>query len=393
MKSVLLKRGLGLVIVALVCNATYAQSDVEALMTRQQPNCHDLWRNGSDLLPKFHSKQQVDSVNAVIEFWEERCGEPEALLRFKVLLAIEQQSSFIDSVIEQQGMLQRLMDYKSFARYAFSEETTTVADYRLQEYNESIRFTEYTVQWAKRMLNKRTDLSTRELFFLRIYSHDFDDTFTMLKQETFNGTAIQQQYNHLVSAARVTTWFRGKVSLGGWFPSENLSILGDHVGFGIGGGVQHKRWHGMVSIGVNFGNSPQAREVYYEDSLYVSDVYNHVSLSLDLGYTLYSKDRHNFELLGGVGYNGVKILEVANPIDADNPESIYRNALLLNAGLGYRYDFPTGTYLGLSAKYNFTHFDNRPGADLTGNFLTIHVALGLISQDHQRRNRQLLDVE
>jgi len=375
------------------CPDLSAQRSIEELMTRRNPECFDLMKNAFDLLPGYHSKQQIDSVNAVLDFWEDHCGKPEELIRFKVLLAIEQRSSYVDSAISYPFVLRQLMDYRWFALSGNLDNRSHNWHYRFPEIKKSGSYSDYTLQWANKMLSERNDLSPHELFFLRLYSHDFDDIFSMLRDEDFDNTEIQRQYNFLVASSTINTWFRGEISLGGWFPSENLSVMGNHAGFGIGGGVQHKRWHGILSIKAFFGNSQQPREVYHKDSLYVSDVYSHVSLTLDFGYALYIKNQHNLEVLGGVGYNGVKVLELANPVNTSNPESIYRNGLLLSAGLGYRYDFPLGTYLGLSAKFNFTHFNNQPGTDLTGNFLTIHFTLGLISQDYKKRNRQLLDLE
>ena len=149
----------------------------------------------------------------------------------------------------------------------------------------------------------------------------------------------------------------------------------------------------MASINGHFGDSPKTREVNYKDSLYVSDKFSHISLALDLGLILFGKKQHKMELLGGVGYNSITVLEVTIPTNIDDPKSISRDGLSLSAGLGYRFEFPAATYIGLSAKYNFTHFNNKRGTDLTGNFLTIQLSLGFVSKDKKHRTRKLLELE
>ncbi len=374
------------------CSLVSAQNDINRLMTRSKPNCYDIALNAYELLPHYHGNQQIDSVNAVLDFWENKCGLSEELLRFNILLAIEQQSNYLDSVVNL-NILPELMDYKNFRSYISANDHHLSLRFQDQNISEYIKYTSYTSGWASRLLKVEKQYSQVELFFLQIYSHDFDNTFQMLEDSAFDGTFIQRQYRIKVAEAKINHWFRGDISLGGWFPTQNLTALGNHAGFGIRGGVQYTRWHALISIKAYLGNSSSSRHVFHDDSLYNSDLYNHVSLAADLGYALFNKQQHVFELIGGIGYNGVKVLEVPNPLDADNPESIYRNSLLLNIGLGYRYDFPTGTYFSLSAKLNFSEFENRPGTDLSGNFFTIDVALGMISQDQQRRNRLLLDID
>lgn len=362
------------------------------MMTKRKPDCYEMRRNAIELLPKYHKRQQIDSVEAVLDYWEERCSTPEELLRFKVLLSIEQGTSYVDTVVQRNGTIQYLLSYKNFASSVYSDDEYKRGQYLMNGY-ESFKFTDYTLDWARSLLREKSDLTTREEFFLRHYSHEFDGTFSMLRGEAFSNTTLEKGYHDLIESSQINTWFRGELSLGGWFPTENLAILGNHLGFGISGGVQHKRWHAMVSIKGNFGDSRKTRNVSYKDSIYVSDKFSHVSATIDIGYALINKSQHSFELLGSGGYNGITILEVANPVDADNPKSVERSGLLLSAGLGYRYNFKSGAYIGLSSKFNFTKFSNLPGSDLSGNFLSIRLSLGLISTDSHSHTRKLLDVE
>lgn len=380
--------GLGL----LDSSSLYSQTEIGELMNKRKPNCYEIRRNAIELLPKYHERNQLDSVAAVLAYWEDRCETPEELFRFKILFSIEQETSFVDTVVERVGIFQYLLAYKNFASKVYSKDEYQRGYYASQGH-ESFKFTDYTLDWARSLLRDRLDLTTREDFFLRHYSHEFDGNFSMLRGEAFNNTALQNEYQSLVESTQINSWFRGELSLSGWFPIENLAILGNHVGFGISGGVQHKRWHAMVSIKGSFGDSRKTRNVSYKDSLYVSDKFSHVSATADIGYAVLNKRQHAIELLGSAGYNGITILEVANPVDTDNPKSIDRSALLLSGGIGYRYNFSSGAYIGLSSRYNFTNFKNLPGSDLSGGFLSIRISIGLISTDSHSQTRKLLDLE
>jgi len=60
----------------------------------------------------------------------------------------------------------------------------------------------------------------------------------------------------------------------------------------------------------------------------------------------------------------------------DNDKSHLISSLNTNFGLGYRYFYKNGEYIGLQGKYNIVNFSNPGGTNFSGNTLTISLIVG-----------------
>jgi len=51
----------------------HAQEDLDRLMTRRAPNCQDIAYNSMELIIDYYQKDQIDSVDIILKYWEEKC--------------------------------------------------------------------------------------------------------------------------------------------------------------------------------------------------------------------------------------------------------------------------------------------------------------------------------
>ena len=62
--------------------------DPEALMTKRIITCPDILYNASYLIPGYYEKGSIDTLNSVLDFWEQNCGITEPITRCRILIAL-----------------------------------------------------------------------------------------------------------------------------------------------------------------------------------------------------------------------------------------------------------------------------------------------------------------
>ena len=359
--------------------------DIESVMTRRHLSCQDIRFNVQYLIPKFYENNSKDSLHATIRFWEKLCGISEKSTRCKILLAIDERN-FSESIYDY-TILNYVVEYKN--------RSIQKGNYYGHNYiaysNTPDTLNQFTVDLANKLL-KRNDLKAIEKFYLRIYSNDFENTFTMLQTDEFNGTIIQDMYYKEVELYIKQVVLHVDFMGGVWIPQDNLATVGSHPFFGFRAGVRYEDIIADVVLGFKFGKSPNVYQIHARDSIWDTDRFFGAYFGFDFGLEMHRINNSSFDLIGGIAYDGFDALKVDDPnTNAEIFESL--GSLSLNIGLGYKYNLDPWSYLGVDIKYNFVDIENPMGTDLSGNILTINLIYGLYGSEYNANKLEFLDYD
>ena len=358
--------------------------EVEHLMTRKYIPCSDVAYNSSLLIPEHYRKGNMDTVSALMQYWETRCGIGEPLLRLKILFAIKG-DTFSEEIYEDVAIISSLLYSKR------SEIVITIGFDYLHGTHYSLDYSFFQfVQSLARALRQERAYSPIEQFFLDFYAGDVDHIFRRVLDTSLSATILQEAYQR--EAATYLRMPEGHFSIysGIWMPMGNASILGNHPLIGFEGGLKQKRWMLDALVEFKFLRSPNTYLVVKDDSTFTTDHFFGGQIGLSGGYELLRYQSNEINLLGGIAWDGFDALSIG---EVNDPDRITKtiNALNLNLGIGYRKYFRDKSYIGIDTRYNFVDYRNPGGTDLDGHTLTIRLKYGLSRNGYRDRNLRMLD--
>jgi hypothetical protein len=341
----------------------WGQDDpIEKLMTRRYLSCEDVTYNVSYLIPEFYEKGDRDTIQAILDFWRNRCYVPEALVRCRIVLAIDE-GTFTEDLYD--SHILNLLNQHHYGGY--------YRDYHSADVISGLN--KFTGDLSLGLLTLRKDLSPVEKFFLRWYSGEPGITLAALEAEELNGTKIQDLYFQAKKQQEQMTFLHWDYMAGVWIPQNNANVLGVHPFIGFRGGFKRRKITVDVSLGFKFVKTPETYQVYKDGTLWNTDNFFGGYMGLDAAYRLFLTGKNAFYLIGGVAWDGFDALDKKKD-GSDDKMTKSINSLNLNIGLGYKFHFGEKSYLGIDCKYNFVNYKNSGGTDLDGNVFTIHLIFG-----------------
>ncbi len=358
---------------------TQNRNDIEYFMSDTSFTCQDINAHAEVLIPKYYEYSLLDSINDVIWFWEESCGVTEQTIRLKILLAIEQ-NRFAESVYDT-NIIKDLLYYKSKATctsfcFLFEGEFYTPDQNNIDE---------ITLKWAKR-LDSIPDKSPIEDFFLKIYSHQFDNQFSRLSTETFDGTLLQKCYLKEIKKNSYTVNGNIHFGLGAWIPTGNLKLLGGTPNLSVQMDINYKKWLFAGNFQMRFGRSSEVLQVYKSDSLWDCDKFLGGYLGMHSGYHLIKTRSNKFALTAGIGWDFSNFTLKESTEEDSTYIARTLHSLNLNAGFSYKYYIDDWQFIGINGRFHFLFYRNRKGTNLSGNAITIGLIYGLVPYDAKRQN-------
>ncbi len=368
-----MKKIFSIILILLSLSAAFGQDKgIESLMTRRYLSCEDIYYNVTFLIPEFYNKNEKDTLQEIITYWEKKCGNSEPLTRCKILLSIENHT-FNESLYDF-SIIYNLLNYGgSYLNdkiYDRNEFDSYYWQYVVTQDNLDL----FTLDLAKSLLN-REDLSAVEKFIVNIYAGTPDISFGVLATEDFYGTKIQQYYFEAVGRLKQAYVGHFDMGIGAWAPLDNLTAVGGHTTIVFRGGVRYKQAYADAALGFKFGRSQEIYQVQVNDSIWDTDYFFGGYVGLDVGQRFLKAGKNSFDIIGGIAYDGFSALNVTNTNSkTDVSKSI--NSLNLNVGLGYKYYSSPWNYYGVDVKYNFVDFQNAGGTDLDGNVITVNFMYG-----------------
>lgn len=349
-----------------------AQIDIGNLMLRETITCQNIAKNATALIPLLHQANQLDTLYALLYYWDENCGLAEPLLRFYLLDQIEN-NYFSDDFYPGQ-ILTYLEDYRKTTE--FGDPNYYLDYYSWEYYSIDPAYTPFTQNLAL-FLQRYADLQPIELFFLDFYSHNFDGAMQRLKSGELAGTRLDSIYNARKELAKRAKKTFVNLYAGLWSPRGDLALLGSHPEIGFGGGFIQQGFLLELIFKIGFLPSPNYYEVVFGSQGYQTKNFTNIHISGRIGLVPIDINRHQLLLSVGLGYEGIQAFSTTQREE----EGLYRMISSVSFCPGVEFRFPAGenSFVGLNLRYNFLNFKTqRNETPLNGNALLLGLSWGFI---------------
>lgn len=366
------------ILALLISFSLTAQQSVDNIPGTKLPECPDISYTSSVFFTRLMQKQQYDSAQKVLEYWESKCGLREPVFRAKIMLAFATNKD-IDTLIDQES-LYLLKNYYRRAEMIKSRDFSEY-DYRKSNYGyvpigqeiDSFSSIFFEAEYEKQ---KKYTIS---FLLCEYYGKNTDSLFSRIKSEEYQHTELAKEYNSVIKRRKEV--MNGNYSLltGVWVPTGDIELLGSHpmLGFQLGG--KYKRFNVDITLYMKFlraKNSYYATRTKSDSSVVYTDNFFGAYIGLDFSYDILKWKNNDIQFLGGIGWDGFDAIDEdkSNDFDAEMVSSYN-----LNIGLGHRFYLSSSLYIGLQAKYNFVDYRLNRVIDFTGNPVTITFIIGGLS--------------
>ncbi|MBK7030837.1 MAG: hypothetical protein IPH45_17225 [Bacteroidales bacterium] len=354
---------------------SFAQN-VEArwILSDSLTDCSELQYACMQLIPLYYQDGSIDTAYALLNYWEKKCGTDETIYRTKILWAIDA-GTFNDSLISDQTI--RHLDHYLWLYNDTLGESLDAYDYYVPEFELLKWYKSFTDSIVGRA-QYYPDLSKEEVFFVKYYQHPSDSLLKLLETSDYKETQLFKVYDQPVYGSLSGPLIHYAAVGGAWIPYDKLSTLGSHPSLGGYIGASNKKM--IYNLGLHFriGSAANKYDVLYNDSLYSSDNFTGINISLEAGRQLINWRRHQFEILGGTDLEIINTLTLENDPDTDeDDESEYIYSPSIHLGAGYKYYLKNDRFIGLSSRYHFMNFKNKGGTNLRGNAISITLEYGM----------------
>ena len=367
-------------------STAYSQVDFDKMMTKRSLDCEDISLNSAHLFQKYFSKAQYDSAQYLLDYWQEKCGLKEPLVRSKILLALNNRN-FSDTLLPSH-FLDYIFNYQSRIGLFKSEDYSTYDYYKpyfgyVPVEDKFDRFT----QKAFGNLKSTYDPRSFEYLLCDFYATGDDSILLKIQSKQYASTSLHKEYMNIVDQEVKKGEFDIAWIVGIWIPRGKLATLGIHPQIGLYMGAKKKKMNYEGIITVNFGNSKNPYNVYLNDTVIPSTRYTGAFIGVDVGRDVFLRKGNEIQLVAGIGYEGFDVLDKD---EENNIPSKSTNSYNLNIGISYRYYISNAVYLGLKAKYNFVDYTLNNLIDLTGNEITVQFLIGFLENNTKNKTLKLL---
>jgi len=365
-------------LVILLPLALTAQINLDHLMVEKAPNCEDIAHNSSHLIIRYYEQNKPDSIEMVLNYWQERCGKSEPIMRTKILMAIENRSfseALYDSTIT--GYL---------LNYAFRMETARPD--LAYAYNKLYlgyvpikgKFDNFTVALANKLL-PLTQENTTEWLLCSFYADVTANPIQIIQNSNhYSNSMLYRYYFNEVDKYRFKPDAMYSIYSGVWIPTGNASLLGNHPLIGFQVGMRYKKTLFAANMDFKFINSPNPYLVIRDGELEPESTKHFFGgyIGGNIEQELFRLNKKNqFDLLAGIAFDGFDAIATnTNDNNPENDKGKSINSLNLNVGAGYKYFFTRNLFLAVQGKYNFVNYKNPGGTNLSGNTFTLTIAMG-----------------
>lgn len=354
----------------------FPQTEIDKLMTERAPNCQDIAYNCTRLIEKYFVENKHDSVKVILDYWENKCGLSEPVLRMKILTSIRDKN-FSESLYES-----TIFNYVNEFKYHIeNNQPSNNYYYYNRGYSDFIMtnrpFDKFTKALANELIKSQKE-NTLEYLFCKLYSGNLDSFYDELQNpDRYNGTKLKDYYYKQVNKYVNLAGFHWALFSGVWTPFGKASLLGSHPLLGFEFGSKYRKMYLNVSMYFKFSNAVNKYTFMLEDSARITNHFFGGYFGLDFERELIKVRKNEFNILAGISWDGFDTMESNTKDDrTDNDKGKSISSLNLNVGLGYRYIFKNSAYLGIRGKYNFVNYKNVGGTDLSGHTMTITIAYG-----------------
>ncbi len=358
------------------------QHGLDAIAHTKPPECDEIAYASSVYFIQSLEKNEFDSAKIILDYWEGKCGTREPVFRAKVILAFATGQN-TDSLTDDET-LYLLNNYRNRAEMIESRNFSGY-DYAKPYYGfvpVGQEFDSFTIRFFKSALKKEEKFTTNYLLS-EFYGDNIDTLFTKIKSEAYKDTRLSEEYAKIEQKAGALVSANYALLMTAWIPTGDISILGVHPQLGLQVGGKYKKVNFDLTLAFKFLRSKTgyyATRVKSDKSVVSTDKFFGGYIGFDFGYDMWSVKNNEFQLIGGIGYDGFDAIDEdkKNDLDAESVSSYN-----FNFGIGYRYYFQGGAYVGLQAKYNLVDYTLNRVINFTGNPITISFVIGVTDKSRQ----------
>lgn len=367
--------------------ASFGQLD-ESLIKRinqNVPDCNDVAINSQRIISQFYLGGDLDSAEAVLEYWEENCQPTDEMIFGRMLFDIAGDRFQAD---EYQNLLDILLAYKSIQDYIEIYNTIGVSAHpsRATMLKANSEFYSFTKSYAKRLLEGGEKREKMDSDILKFFSGNYETITNGLKQNEYDGR-VQRDYNQLISDLVYNDYYFFTLYGGMWSPTGNLSKLGNKPEFGFSFGGFDGRYGAELILGFRFVDSPVDYSIREEDSIYSDNHFSSVTIGVQGYYSFLKTLRHDLSFTTGIAYDEITLVPTDEEKDIEN---VSTGSLNVNLGLQYRYYFDFKDYFGIDVRYSVLDFSNDINNELRGHAVSLRLIYGFTSSDRKRQQLRRL---
>jgi hypothetical protein len=351
-----------------ICQGIEAENIIKSRLI----NCSDVAYTTTTLLQEYHQKQEIDTLQALMYYWESNCGLQEPLMRFLALHLIETNTFYEDWY--PQNLLTLLTDYRDGQKKTGFR--NLYYDYTAWEYYPiNPNFNDFTISLATN-LKRYEDLKPVERYFLEFYSNNFREADRILKSGALAGSGLDSLLKSIEVERLAGPMHFFSFSAGIWGATGKLhEALGARPEVGLALEFQQMGFFIDGYFNVAFGGTSTPYTVRVNNQNYQTKTFLGIVIGGDIGVDVLSPGNTSLIPMVGIGYRGFESLNLD-----ENDTSLPTNFIgSVNGSVGLylrnRYS-PTG-HVGLQARYNFVNFKNEGGTDLSGNIFTMGLVFGI----------------
>ena len=392
---------------ATTSNAQIKDNAVEQMLFKQAPSFQDVQLNLVAMVPRLHREHKDDTLKAITDYYKKNYATISTILYYDIITQISKRTfkeelPNLKNVDAETGI--KLSDAEfyeeniiGYLNWYIAESSTPAVSSYYPEYIKTA-FDDYYAflrQYAGERL-ETPGLKPVEKWLLFFLSNPDDRLYKALDQPEYNGTALQRAWRKNVKKQHIITGGNWGLTAGVWMPQGNAAMLGVHpnVGFVIGGRFDKV----MVDFeaAIKFLRTKEHYVVIADGVPHSTNYFFGGSIGIGGGYELWRRKTNEFDLLGGIAWDGFDALPGSGNSNNNNNNDPSKTlgSFNMNAGLGYKFFFHNPddpgkkpcSYLGLQARYNFVNYLNEGGTNLSGNAITVGLIVGSYSRRGMARN-------
>lgn len=361
-----------------------AQEDLDAKLIKKKVNCQDISENSSIFIMNYFDKGNIDSCYIILDYWSQKCGYTEPVLRANMLLALAMHY-YTDALVSA-DYIDRMLNYMSRAEVIQNNKLyPEKSDYR---YDDDVPlggdFDQWTTRLASSLMNEYETGSSEYLLCL-FYSGAYDSAFQMLKLWPYQTTATGKLYDSIVQQTIKMPVLTYQFYSGIWIPTRNLSAMGVHPMLGVGLGAKSDRNAYDFMLDFKFVNTPdfymakRSRTGIAEPTRHFFGGYIGFEYSRDM----VQNEKNELYYTIGAAYDGFDMFEA----DPDNEtETSGTGSYNFSMGGGYRFCVGGGSWLSIQGRYHVVDYTISDKFFLTGHPVTIRLSYSF-RYDEYRNDR------
>ena len=350
--------------------------------------CYDYDYNATLLLPDLYERQQHDSIKAVLDFWNSKCGSSQNSLRTRLLLDIRY-NRFRENLLEP-SIINELVNYRARTEHVMSwGYGGGYWDSGWEDaYHKFDRFLTLIAEDAKENFSE----NSTEHFMCEFYQGEFDLALNRLKSDKFKDTRIQRYYYNAIDELLENRGNRKywAMNAGTWIPQGDLEILGEHPMTGGSYGFKYDKYELDLTWNFRYLKSPNTYTVHNKDQIDSTDHFFNFYIGVNGAYEFKRAGSFSWLLLAGVGAEGFHTID-DETVSEDKKVVLWSPTGQLGFGTRFYFSKYRTWFITANIRYHFLGFDTDGGTSLSGNATSIGITIGAFEFGRVNNKLKLLN--